>query len=101
LTVNPAYDPKSYVLKDIGGVGFDLWVVNSGTIFSNLYIGDSPAEADKLMQETFTKFVDKEKEAKKALDDADKAAQEATAAHRAAQETAASGSAEAENKEEL
>jgi len=69
---NPSYTGKSYIYKDIGVVGFELWVVNSGSIFSNLIITDSEEEAATLAAKTFTPFIEKEKDAKKALDEKSK-----------------------------
>lgn len=45
---NPEYkhDDKLYLYENIGAVGFDLWQVKSGTIFDNIIITDSAAEAD-------------------------------------------------------
>jgi calreticulin len=71
---NPEYDGKSYIYKDIGAVGFELWVVNSGSIFSNLIITDSVEEAKDFSDKTFTPFVEKEKDAKKAYDEKNKPA---------------------------
>lgn len=44
---NPDYTPDSelYVRKELCAIGFDLWQVKSGTIFSNVLITDSLAEA--------------------------------------------------------
>jgi calreticulin len=74
---NPDYVPTSYIYKDIGVVGFELWVVNSGSIFSNIIITDSVEEADKLAKETFHPFVEPEKDAKKAFDEKNKPKEEA------------------------
>ena len=72
---NPDYDGKSYIYKDIGVVGFELWIVNSGSIFSNLIITDSVEEAKAFAEKTFSStFVEAEKAAKKALDEKNKPA---------------------------
>jgi len=62
---NPAYvaDPNLYRYTDIGAVGFDLWQVKSGTIFDNIIVTDSIAEAEKLMEATWTKNKEAEKNA--------------------------------------
>jgi calreticulin len=66
---NPSYDGKSYVYSDIAVVGFELWVVNSGSIFSNLIITDSVEEAKAFADKIFSAdFIENEKEAKKAFD---------------------------------
>lgn len=74
---NPEYNGKSYIYNDIGVVGFELWVVNSGSIFSNLIITDSEQEAMDFAEKTFKPFVEKEKEAKKLYDEKNKPAEPA------------------------
>jgi len=70
---NKEYDGKSYIYNDIGIVGFELWVVNSGSIFSNLLITDSVEEAQRVAEKTFSSdFLEKEKEAKKQFDEKNK-----------------------------
>ena len=76
---NPAYDPNAYAYKDIGAVGFELWVVNSGSIYSNIIVTDSVEEAQKLASETFAPHVEAEKDAKKAFDEKNKPKEEAKA----------------------
>lgn len=72
---NKEYDGKSYIYKDIGVVGFELWVVNSGSIFSNLIITDSVEEAKALADKTFSpEFIEAEKAAKKTFDEKNKPA---------------------------
>jgi calreticulin len=57
-------------------VGFELWVVNSGSIFSNLVITDSVEEAKAFAEKTFSStFVEAEKAAKKELDEKNKPAE--------------------------
>jgi calreticulin len=74
---NPAYDATVYAFPDIGSVGFELWVLDHGSIFDNIYVGDSLQEAQAIAERTFTPLVEKEKTVKKAIDDADKAKTEA------------------------
>lgn len=66
---NPEYKGDSYVYRDIGVVGFELWVVNGGSVFSNILITDSveeaKKEADKITSEA---LAEAEKAAKKAFD---------------------------------
>jgi len=54
---NPAYveDKTLYRYQDIGAVGFDLWQVKSGTIFDNILVTDSVAEAEALLADTWSK----------------------------------------------
>lgn len=62
---NPAYeeDKNLYLQKDIGAVGFDLWQVKSGTIFDNILVTDSVAEAEAELENTFTQNKAAEKSA--------------------------------------
>jgi len=77
---NPDYDPNVHVYDDLGVAGFELWVVNEGSIFDNIIVTDSLDEAKAFAEETFTPFVAKEKEAKEAFDAAEKAAKDAAEA---------------------
>jgi len=70
---NPAYDDKVYAFKDIGAVGFELWLVDNGSIFDNIFVGDDIEEAKLFAESTFKKNIEAEKAAKKILDDAKKA----------------------------
>lgn len=47
---NPDYKPDSnlYLKEEVCGIGFDLWQVKSGTIFSNVLITDDPATAKEI-----------------------------------------------------
>lgn len=67
---NPKYEAGVQLgaFDDIGAVGFELWIVNNGTVFDNVVVTDSLAEAFKLAEETWKPFVEKEKEAKEAWD---------------------------------
>eukprot|EP00906_Rhabdomonas_costata_P028791 RCo040703 len=51
---NPEYeaDDTLYLFKDMEAVGFDLWQVKSGTIFDNIIVTDSVAEAKEFYDET-------------------------------------------------
>jgi len=62
---NPEYveDKTVYQYGDIGSVGVDIWQVKSGTIFDNIFIGDSVAEAEAFMAETYGKNKNAEKDA--------------------------------------
>jgi len=79
---NPEYeaDDKLYLFKDMQSVGFDLWQVKSGTIFDNIIITDSVAEAKDFAKATFEANKDKEKKAKEAIDEAAKKEADAAAA---------------------
>jgi len=69
---NPDFvdDDQLYKYTDNAYLGFDLWQVKAGSIFDNVIITDDVAEAEKLMEETFTKNKDAEK---KMFDDAEEA----------------------------
>jgi calreticulin len=72
---NPEYkaDPTLYSYDSFGVVGVDVWQVKSGTIFDNILITDSVAEAEKFLADTFTKHKTSEKDA---LEDFDKKKQD-------------------------
>merc|ERR1711937_836844 len=74
---NPKYDENLVTFPELTHVGFELWTVNNGTIFDNIYVGDSIEEANALAKETSDKTKGKEKDAKDAWDKARKAAEEA------------------------
>ena len=56
LIPNPAYkpDPTLAVYKDLAHLGFDLWQVNSGTIFDNILVTDDFSEAQRAIDTLFT-----------------------------------------------
>jgi len=58
-----------YRYSNIGAVGIDIWQVKSGTIFDNIIVTDSVAEAETFLADTYTKNKDAEK---KAFDDIEK-----------------------------
>lgn len=72
---NPKYvaNPKLYSYKEFGFVGFDLWQVKAKTLFDNLIITDSEAEADEFAEKWVT-LNKAEKSAKEAQEEKDKAA---------------------------
>jgi len=61
---NPDFkdDATIYKYSDIGAVGFELWQVKAGTIFDNIIVTDSVAEAEALMEATWGKTHEAEKE---------------------------------------
>ena len=61
---------------DIGAVGFELWTVNSGSIFDNILVTDSVDDAWAHAEAHWQKIVDGEKEAKEAFDKANAPAEE-------------------------
>ncbi|CAH8618382.1 unnamed protein product [Heterobilharzia americana] len=59
---NPDYkpDPELYIQDDIGYVGFDLWQVDSGSIFDNILITDSAEFAKQQGDQHWRKRYDAE-----------------------------------------
>merc|ERR1712080_619839 len=60
---NPDFveDDELYMYESFGLVGIDIWQVKAGSIFDNIFIGDSLEEAQEFMKETYTKNKDAEK----------------------------------------
>jgi calreticulin len=89
---NPDYkeDNNIYRFTDIGSVGVDVWQVKSGTIFDNIFIGDSVAEAEAFLDETYKSNKQKEKDAFDAFEkqkkDEEEAAKKAAEAAKPAEE---------------
>jgi len=109
---NPEFvDDKSmyHVCNPCTAVGFELWQVKSGTIFDDIIVTDSLAEAEAFAKDTFEAKKAGEKAAYDAIEEAKKKEQEAAAAKakeeadaKAAAEKAAKGDAEDEDdKDEL
>lgn len=65
---NPDYVEDVYAFDDFGGVGFELWSVNNGTLFDNILVTDSFEHAKEVAEKVWKPFVEKEKEAKKEWD---------------------------------
>lgn len=95
---NPDYTDDIANYEDIGALGFELWVVNEGSVFDNIFVGDSLEEAEAFADATWAKTKEAEKDAKKAFDDAKKAKEDAEKAAKEAEEAAAK--AEEEDEEE-
>merc|ERR1719316_2537266 len=74
---NENYDEELVTWDDLQYVGFELWTVNNGSIFDNIYIGDSLEEAKQLATDTWATFKDNEKAAKDKYDEAKKAEEKA------------------------
>ncbi|KAJ9523573.1 hypothetical protein QJQ45_007254 [Haematococcus lacustris] len=62
---NPDFvaDDSLYAFKDLKYLGFELWQVKSGSIFDNIFVGDSLEEAEAFANETWAKSKDAEKAA--------------------------------------
>lgn len=71
---NPEYvaDDKLYHHKEICAVGIDVWQVKSGTIFDNILITDSEAEADAEAEVVIKQTIEGEKAMRKAAEEAEK-----------------------------
>lgn len=96
---NPDFvnDPNLYRYKDIGAVGVDVWQVKAGTIFDNIIVTDSIAEAEAFLAETYTKGKDAEK---KRFDDVKKAESEKAEAERKKREEESKAKSSAEDEDE-
>merc|ERR1712146_575161 len=90
---NPEYedDDTLYSYSDFGCIGFDLWQVKSGSIFSDILITDDE-DAAKAAQESFATLAKKEADEKAAAEEAKKAEEEA----KKAEEDAEDGNADAD-----
>ncbi|CAG8667507.1 7683_t:CDS:1, partial [Acaulospora colombiana] len=72
LIPNPEYQEEPLLhAYNTAYIGFDLWQVKSGTIFDNIIITDDIESANAFAEETFVKFREVEKEAKRKLDEKD------------------------------
>ncbi|KAK1319899.1 hypothetical protein QJS10_CPB04g01927 [Acorus calamus] len=62
---NPEFedDPDLYVLKPIKYVGIEVWQVKAGSVFDNILICDDPEYAKQVVEETWAKNKEAEKEA--------------------------------------
>merc|ERR1719330_1149388 len=66
---NPDYVEEVYPFDDIGAVGFELWTVNSGSVFDNVLLTDSfdyAKDAGSAVMSLFEKEKEAHKEWKKA-----------------------------------
>ena len=93
---NPEYkmdDSIYHVCNPCSAVGFELWQVKAGSVFQDIIVTDSAAEAAAFAAETF----DKKSKAEKAADEKKKAEEEAA---RKKAEEEAKAKAEAEKKDE-
>jgi len=74
--IHPEIDNPEYVHDasissfDNAFVGFDLWQVKSGTIFDNILVADSLADAKSFYDETTGATISGEKKAKEKADEA-------------------------------
>lgn len=70
---NAAYAPDTYAkYPALTTIGFELWTVNSGSIFDNILVTDDKAYADKMAEETWAIIKEGEKDAKEAWKKANK-----------------------------
>ncbi|KAK1314246.1 Calreticulin-3 [Acorus calamus] len=62
---NPEFedDPDLYVMKPIKYVGIEVWQVKAGSVFDNILICDDPEYAKQVVEETWAKNKEAEKEA--------------------------------------
>merc|ERR1712187_598575 len=75
------YDDSMYAVCANGGthIGFELWQVNSGTIFDDIIVTDSLEEAQKFAEDTYFKKKDGEKKMEEKAKEEEKSAAEASA----------------------
>merc|ERR1719470_480327 len=75
---NPEYvaDDSLYKFDNIGLIGFEIWQVKSGTIFDNILVSDSVAEAEEFAKQTFEVTKVDEKKMKDKLDEEERKKQE-------------------------
>jgi len=98
---NPEYveDAELYhVCHDCGAVGFELWQVKSGSIFDDIIVTDSLAEAEAFAKATFEAKKGPEKAAFDAIEEKKKAEEEA--ARKAAEAKAAPAEEEGDEDED-
>jgi calreticulin len=69
---NPDFVKDVYGFDDIGSVGFELWTVNAGSIFDNIFVADNLDAAFKHADEHWAKIKEGEKDALEAYDKANK-----------------------------
>ena len=74
---NVDFDDAVYKYDNIGAVGFELWIVNKGSVFDNIYVGTSLDEAREMAADTWGAIKDKEDDEKKKWDEAKNAAKKA------------------------
>jgi len=96
---NPEYeaDDTLYSYESFGAIGIDIWQVKSGTIFDNIILTNSVAEAETFMADTYTKNKDAEKSA---FDAAEKKRNDAEEAERKAAEEERKKNAAEEDEED-
>jgi len=96
---NPEYeaDDTLYSYESFGAIGIDVWQVKSGTIFDNIILTNSVAEADSFLADTYTKNKDAEKAA---FDGAEKKRTDAEEAERKAAEEERKKNAAEEDEED-
>ncbi|KAJ3070778.1 Calreticulin-1 [Podochytrium sp. JEL0797] len=81
---NPDFEEDTSIYHSTNThLGFDLWQVKSGTIFDNIIVTDSVAEAAAFGKKHFEDLQEKEKAAKDAFDAEEKKVAEAEAKKRA------------------
>jgi calreticulin len=99
---NDKYTEDIANYENLGTAGFELWIVNEGSVFDNIFVGDNYEEAKAFADETWGKTKVAEKEAKEAFDAAKKAVEDAKKAEedaKKAEEDAAAAEDEPEEEE--
>ncbi|VDP89340.1 unnamed protein product [Echinostoma caproni] len=99
---NPDYHPddKLYALNDVAYVGFDLWQVNSGSIFDNILLTDDPEFAHTEGEKVWKVRYEAEKAAKEKKDAEEAKKEEEEAKKKEEEEKKTKESEEKEEAEE-
>jgi len=99
---NPNYvdDEQIYLYADNGAVGFELWQVKAGTIFDNILLTDSVAEAKAHSDATWAKTAKAEKAHKEEQDKKQREKDEEERKKREAEEKENAADEEDEEEEE-
>merc|ERR1712224_918587 len=69
---NPDFVKDVYGFDDIGSVGYELWTVNAGSVFDNIFVSDNLDAAFKHADEHWAKIKEGERDALEAYDKANK-----------------------------
>jgi len=100
---NPDYKEDSSIAQfpNIAGVGLEIWQVKSGTVFDNILVTDSEAEAKTQAEEILKGQAAEKEEAEKKAAAERKAAEEAAEKAKADDSSDSKGESDAEAKDEL
>merc|ERR1712046_362418 len=78
VIANADYKPETYAkYPELTTIGFELWIVNKGSIFDNILVTDDVEYAKEMAEKTFSKITKGEKDAKDAYKKANEPAEDA------------------------